>query len=852
MDKFATPIGKSPRHFGTDDGANVPTLSGLAITLDDATPLTNRKNYGDVESTNVENGQDSDDYGYVMDTSNVFDFLPRSYRRLMSPASSLLRNEDGDFDSEIEYDDKGFISSSSGVSLLKLLEGSVRFSRDMSKRITQQNSTDDALLNDWDYPGWGSVIQKTMDSDELNKLKSKHCSHSTLDINRSTAIAGNDLLASVLYTTGIVCGACGQNAPFAMLLSVFALFPFRKIFKEIGTALPLNGGVYVAMLNSTSKQTATFVASCSLISYCATAVVSAASCTSYAQGAFGDFPVIAVTIAILLVFALLVIAGIKDSANVALVIFSFHILTLIVLIVTSLAAIANNGGSMLAENWASPLPVSKSGGVGMDIYMGYSLALLGLTGFETSANYIEDCGPFEHDRAHGSSAPGGNGLTSHLISRSQQRRVSIFEQTIDRMWYLVIGINPMIAFCTIGVLDLTTITNNTSNILSVLGNSAGGPWLSTLVSVDAIMVLAGGVLTAYVGVTGLISQLAADRCLPSVLLITNKQFGTNHWIILLFFVLCTTLYGVTAGDVTILSGVFSIAFLMVLLSFAAANLRLKFCRPRLPRGIKSNWTEVLIGFTAMLIGLIGVIVYNPALAGYFTFYLFFFFTVTIATFQRMAIFKLLLFICRLSPFLRFHFERRLCSALKDMKKHTVLFFTKTSELHVLNKAILYARDNESCDHLIISHVFGSTPGTPGSCVISRNSSGIALYNSDSPDVGTNDATPAGQSSHISSSSSTSAVSALLDEASARDAIKSAATTKQIIQTLKENLKVLDHVYPKMRIDLLLVKADEFNPQLVEQLSLDLNILPSFMFIRCPGAEFKYGIGEFKGVRTIMQ
>jgi amino acid transporter len=51
----------------------------------------------------------------------------------------------------------------------------------------------------------------------------------------------------------------------------------------------MNGGVYVALLNTSNKLTATFAASCSLISYAATAVVSAASCTSYAAAEFGTF-----------------------------------------------------------------------------------------------------------------------------------------------------------------------------------------------------------------------------------------------------------------------------------------------------------------------------------------------------------------------------------------------------------------------------------------------------------------------------------------------------------------------------------------------------------------------------------
>ena len=59
--------------------------------------------------------------------------------------------------------------------------------------------------------------------------------------------------------------------------------------------------------------------------------------------------------------------------------------------------------------------------------------------------------------------------------------------------------------------------------------------------------------------------------------ITNKNTivrkGTNHWIILCYFLLCAVLYLMTSGDVTVLSGVFSIAFLMVLLSFGFANMK---------------------------------------------------------------------------------------------------------------------------------------------------------------------------------------------------------------------------------------------------------------------------------------
>jgi len=625
----------------------------------------------------------------------MFDDLPLSYK-FLSPE----KDEGALTFSTLQ---RGYASGEFGLLQLLVEKSNTYVAKDGSKKIVQEQSSAekkqaggdggggyDSEDDEWDYPGWGSVLERIVSPEDLESI---HMGHKgpQLDVARSTAIAGNDLLASVLYTTGIVCTACAQNAPFAMLLSGLALFPFRKIFQEVGTALPLNGGVYVAMLNSASKLTATFAATCSLISYSATAVVSAASCTSYAAGVWGDFPIVPVTVAILAAFAVLVVFGVKDSANVALAIFTFHICTLLILLACSFAAIFGNKGEMWILNWNYPLPVSPSGGVGMDIYLGYSVALLGLTGFETSANYIEEAGPFETER---------NKIGA-------VRQVSVFEKTIDRMWYLVIFFNPLIAIATLGLVDMTTITSNASNILSIVGARAGGQWLSTLVSVDAIFVLAGGVLTAYVGVTGLIKQLASDRCLPTFLLRTNR-FGTNHLIILCFFLLCTTLYLMTNGNVLILSGVFSIAFLMVLLSFAVANMKLKMSRPRLSRGAKSTWLATIFGFVAMFVGLVGNIIYDSSLLFYFLIYLSFFFGIIIATHNRMRITKLVLYFVRQVPMLKRRYEQTICSSLRQMKKHTVVFFTKTSELHILNKAVLYARDNELCDHLILTHVYAKT------------------------------------------------------------------------------------------------------------------------------------------------
>ena len=362
--------------------------------------------------------------------------------------------------------------------------------------------------------------------------------------------------------------------------------------KENGTVLPLNGGVYATLLNASSKTTATFAASCSLISYSATAVVSAASCTSYIAGAIGAFPVEIASIAVLAAFAVLVFFGIKDSAIVASAIFSFHLFTLAFLMMACAVEVARTGGSMLLENWSQPLPNAElDGHVMLDLFFGYSVSLLGLTGFETASNYIEEAGPFEGLKAGFPRSAG-----QEIANKNRSRTISVFEKTISNMFWLVLLVNPTMVLLALGTTDLRTIIANPNNILSVIAERVGGRWLSILVSVDAVVVLSGGVLTAYVGVLGLIRQLAQDRCLPSFLTHTNQAFHTNHWIILSFFLLCSSLYLITGGDVTVLSGVFSLAFLMVLLSFALANMSLKIHRPRLPRPVNADWGTVLSGY----------------------------------------------------------------------------------------------------------------------------------------------------------------------------------------------------------------------------------------------------------------
>ncbi|PJF38505.1 MAG: hypothetical protein CUN55_17095 [Phototrophicales bacterium] len=60
-------------------------------------------------------------------------------------------------------------------------------------------------------------------------------------------------------------------APFSLLIVVIALYFIRLIYTEVGLALPLNGGAYNVLVNTTSKAIASMAAMLVVMSYIAVA-----------------------------------------------------------------------------------------------------------------------------------------------------------------------------------------------------------------------------------------------------------------------------------------------------------------------------------------------------------------------------------------------------------------------------------------------------------------------------------------------------------------------------------------------------------------------------------------------------
>jgi amino acid transporter len=254
-------------------------------------------------------------------------------------------------------------------------------------------------------------------------------------------------------------------------------------------------------------------------------------------------------------------------------------------------------------------------GIGSSLLFGFAAAMLGITGFETSANYVEE------------QAPG------------------VFPKTLRNMWFLVAILNPVLSFLSLSVLPLSVVMgypldqDNNPNNANLLQQMASQKWMQRLVSVDAFLVLCGSVLTSYVGVGGLIHRMALDRVMPNFLLQENRFFHTRHFIIFGFFGVCTSLFYIVQRRVLILGSIYAIAFLCVMALFACGNLLLKFKRPKIRREFHAHVITVLCGLTAVLLGIYGNIVINLANMKYFALYLGLTFLGVFIMFQRVRLLK---------------------------------------------------------------------------------------------------------------------------------------------------------------------------------------------------------------------
>ena len=569
---------------------------------------------------------------------------------------------------------------------------------------------------------------------------------------RATSICANDITSSILYTGGLVIGRAGFLAPLSFAVVMLVLWGFRPVYEEVVTALPMNGGTYSAMINIALKKYATIAATLSIISYIATVVTSGASAMGYLSVLWSGLNVEAASIVVFVLFALLMLLGVKESSMVSLVIFGVHVATMSIVLLCSLTFAFSNGWAYMRPNYEAQLPYP----VFSALVFGYAQAMLGITGFETSANFVEE------------------------------QKKGVFRKTLLNMWAIAGFFNITIctmAFATIpvevmykapGVVADNVANQLMSTIATQIAGSIGGMWLTNLVVVDGVLVLCGAVFTGYVGVTGLVVRMVDDDCLPAVLNSLLPRTGANWPVPLLFCAINISLYAVTGGSVEEIGGVYVVAFLSVMTMFALSCLVMKHTRSGLHRDVRADWRIVLALIGMCFVALVGNLIMNPTILGYFAIYFLSFLLVIIGVYARTFLLEIVVNLL----YERAQTSRRaaqlrdyLIDWLHSVQAQPIVFFAKhLGNKRDLNRAIRYFKINELTRYVVLVHVFSDVQRT-------------------APD------------------------------------------------DLTLTLSMLVQMYPTIRIDVLLVEGT-FGPGLVRQVEALLGVSPKRMTIASPSPQLK--------------
>lgn len=489
----------------------------------------------------------------------------------------------------------------------------------------------------------------------------------------ATAICWNDISSSVLYVSALSIYFAGKYAWITLLIVVFVLYLYRKIYSEVVWALPLNWWAYNALLNTTSKSTASFAAALTILSYISTAVISANEAIHYLHYSFSFLPIIISTVILLIFFALLTMTWIKESSFVAIFLFLFHLFSLIILSIFIIFYLSQTWLGQFISNYNSPLSTNSS--IISAIFFGFAASMLGVSWFESSANFVE------------------------------QQEKWVFQKTLRNMWIIVSIINPLMAIFALSLFSTWLLTSDIfqNTLLIQMWKLVWNNWLAYLISIDAFLVLSWAVLTSFIWVTGLFERITLDRILPQFFIKKNERWS-SYFIIIMFLFLCISILLITKWNVKLLAGVYTISFLSVMSLFWIGNVLLKIRRSKLPRPEVASWFSLFIAISLTILALIWNILMKPANwlpSNLFIFLMYFIPTIILITIMLNRIFLLKLIIHFLQllfePIKNFVFKSNLeiLNVINKINKQEFVFFTKWDSLSNLNKVMIYILENEN-------------------------------------------------------------------------------------------------------------------------------------------------------------
>ncbi|MBX9688610.1 MAG: APC family permease [Candidatus Obscuribacterales bacterium] len=369
------------------------------------------------------------------------------------------------------------------------------------------------------------------------------------------AIVGADIGTSLFYSTGVIWPYVNYAAPLIILAVCVLMWFFKATYEEGCAASPFNGGAYIMVLQTVGKRMALVVGALTILSYLATAAVSALSGAYYIDSMDNvlNWPVaniLMASIAPVVVFGLLNIVGIKEPAIIVFFIATFHFALFLYMDIKGLIMAFERHAdfSIVFKTLPSISPAN--------LLHGFAAAFLGITGFESAAQIVEQ------------------------LKTPTWRTL----KTIYLVVVVLVGITaPVSSYLCFLLLDEKQLHLYQNSLLSGLAYAEGGMPLLTILVIDAALTLFAAVNTAYVGCIGLCTTMAKQGNLPAFLLRRWADkvplFQGYPYVVLCFMAVTTFMICTMPGKIEDLGQVYGMAFLAVMASFCAGVIMLRIRMP---------------------------------------------------------------------------------------------------------------------------------------------------------------------------------------------------------------------------------------------------------------------------------
>lgn len=173
------------------------------------------------------------------------------------------------------------------------------------------------------------------------------------------------------------------------------------------------------------------------------------------------FPEFVGVILVFVIFTIVSLSGIKESARVALCVLSFHMTAMTILIIAGFMHWAKLGNAQITRNWHDG-KASSAAEIAKNIFNGVCLGMLGLTGFECRFTICRVCSSLKRKYVG----------TPAYIARIKPGRLPL---VLRNLHYPAIVLNCSVMTLALAIVPLETILQG-ANVLSVLAEMVRDAW----------------------------------------------------------------------------------------------------------------------------------------------------------------------------------------------------------------------------------------------------------------------------------------------------------------------------------------------------------------------------------------